>query len=642
MGAIVWGQYTRVRWRAIDQDCAAVLARSGATIREAEVLLDGPEAGLDWGLSPGQAVLLGGRNVGLGTLSDIETARLDVIVRKRDAAWEQLLSSEGQEAESTTCDIVDGAAEADAFNLDAARVEATLTLDEREFEAAIQARQNTEEHAIFSMPQHPEIDFVRTLPAKGVLLIVVEHSAYPWAAMRGITQMGYDELAFHWHALKVPGAEPLLLGTPKRADTEFTLVWPPPNERPGQALVEDPYMTLATSPFRPEEGANDVEALAVANGEVEGDQARALQCEWGRARPTYRYGLSVDGAMSWLDLKPAFPPDPVRPTTALFRARLKLFGRELASRGVHYEDDAHTYGYELRFAIEDSAVPLDFHEESPPIVRSVSGEKDLEDKMSQARLVFDPENDNEEWFVYAIDCQPMPSRIDVASTELVTYADSVAGIDVDDEWLFRVIDSSVMAAGLKDRVALRSNDVALLDGAIEVPPIGWNAVDAADRIQRVVYLVVADGEHNSAIEEKLAKMRAAISKTLVQRDVIIDDNIGPINYTEVLDKKIDIKPFGPFPLRSLAVISISEEANRNWEYPSIKRKIINEITDDYERRVAIFWVDKIGGEDLIVELAVRWSCEREPHEWISEARRWANEHVAPLLNEAELAGLVWK
>ncbi len=63
MGAILYGEFTRLRWRRIDPPALARLENPAATALDADALLSGEEVEEAWGLSPGQCTLLAGQDV---------------------------------------------------------------------------------------------------------------------------------------------------------------------------------------------------------------------------------------------------------------------------------------------------------------------------------------------------------------------------------------------------------------------------------------------------------------------------------------------------------------------------------------------------------------------------------------------------
>ncbi|RDE04960.1 hypothetical protein [Sphingomonas aracearum] len=63
MGAILYGEFTRLRWRRIDPPALARLENPAATALDADALLSGEDIDEVWGLSPDQCVLLAGHDV---------------------------------------------------------------------------------------------------------------------------------------------------------------------------------------------------------------------------------------------------------------------------------------------------------------------------------------------------------------------------------------------------------------------------------------------------------------------------------------------------------------------------------------------------------------------------------------------------
>lgn len=370
MGAILYGEFTRFRWRRIDPPALARLENQAATALDADALLSGEEVEEAWGLSPGQCTLLAGQ------------------------------------------DVV-GAPDGN----------------------------------ILTLPTSPPGQRV-AVPTGGTRLIGVQHSAHCWAALRQTSTLLRSELTVSWTRLDLPGAGELFLGTPRRGDAAFALVYPPAQKGERQAALDPDGETLLVAPFRSERDDDDAAALAIANGLESGDQARVLAADWQRARPKYRYGVLTNGSIRWLDLPGGTVLEPVRPATKAFRERLKQLSQELAKRGIHYQDDEDGYNYELAHAIEDAAVPADFAEPYAPVARSVSSYDDLDGKVDQARALFDPEGDNEDWLTYTVDYKQMPSRIDVTSTEIIFTGGEIGGLSVGADQVAGAIAECAQASSL--------------------------------------------------------------------------------------------------------------------------------------------------------------------------------------------------
>ncbi|NYD91626.1 hypothetical protein [Sphingomonas melonis] len=383
MGAILYGEFTRLRWRRIDPPALARLENPAATALDADALLSGEDIDEVWGLSPDQCVLLAGH--------DVVDAPEDNILTLPTALLGQQLS----------------------------------------------------------------------LPSDGIWFIGVQHSAHCWAALRNVSALSRSELTIAWRSLDLPRAGELFLGMPLHGDAAFTLVYPPAQEGERQAMLDPDGESLLIAPFRAERDDDDLEALAVANGSGRGDQARALAADWRRARPKFRYGVLADGLMRWLDLHTGTTPEPVRPATRMFRERLKELSEELARRGIHYQDDEDGYNYELAHAIEDSAVPDDFPEPYAPVARSVSSYYDLDDKVDQARALFDPEDDNEDWLTYTVDYKLMPSRTDVTSTDIIFTGGEIGRSSVDNDQVAALIAECAQAFDLDHSERGRLITVAL-------------------------------------------------------------------------------------------------------------------------------------------------------------------------------------
>lgn len=343
-----------------------------------------------------------------------------------------------------------------------------------------------ERDGIIPLPHQPDIISNIALTHGDQLLVSVEHSGSMWSALRRTRLIKSDELTFRWSAVHLPGAGKLVMGQPRHAERSFALVAPVPLYPPVQAGLGQ-NGALLTTPFQSEIGTE--EKAPPADSASLRDYLDGI-CH--QVCTSYRYGLLTNGKMRWLSLAPDDRFTSATPTTALFRARLALFKRELATRGIYYDDDANETGYELRFAIEDGDVPSSFHEPEAPLAYTVSGEGLPEDdKREQARQLYDPENDWETGQVYAVNYPSLPARIDVRYTDLVYYTSQhtkIDGVAVNRSWASAHLKCAGLMAGLGDRasahLSLTDADLKRLEGVTTAVPLCWNPVDAADRIQR--------------------------------------------------------------------------------------------------------------------------------------------------------------
>ena len=227
---------------------------------------------------------------------------------------------------------------------------------------------DVKEDRILNLPEQPVVANHIRLAREGTWLVSVEHSGSMWAALCEVENVACDQIDFGWSAVDLPGADPITLGHPRHAQEPFSLIAPPPRDGAFPARLGRGGVLL-TAPFRLEKGQRD-SALP-----KEADRLNDyLDFICDHVTPCYRYGLLVNGVMRWLDVEPGFRSVTATPTTALFRERLALLGRELAARGIYYEDDAQETGYELRHAIEDSASPSSFYEPNATLAFTVSGE----------------------------------------------------------------------------------------------------------------------------------------------------------------------------------------------------------------------------------------------------------------------------
>lgn len=593
MGVAVLGSYTRVRWASLDEAAMPRLETHGATRLDAEKLLtDVHEL---WGLATCQNVVVRGQEVRRRTVTEHELhalVRIEAFIDERYegavAAWPRNPEDEEDEWEP----YPDRNDFLDALTVnDCALWEACAGWDER-------IEQTTD------LPDDAKAS-LRTLPETGCWLVAVEHGEHPWAALRVTTPTTTANLTFEWSELVLPGAGKLTLGHPRCGERKFELVWPASKELPQQAGLDVRTDQLLTNPLVPDDG----------------------ECPL-LYRPLYRYGILCNGELRWLNLLSAVAPEPLRPSTELLRARLALLRRELEARGVNYEDDEDACLYELSHALEDSAVPTNFHEPSASIIRSVSSYYDHENKLNRAEATYDPEQD--------LDIDPrrlgyrtLVSEVDVTGVRLGAIPDAISGRQVSLEWLRDVFARAVTAAGLSgdlDGVEIDSTDKEQLEKCGGgVPQIPWNAVEAADRIQRLVYLLAED---HSQLETRLSENRDAIVATLVA-------------VYEIAPLPPNRQP-GPFPARCVAVMPLAEALLAGISQITLCRNAKVAITDPSEWNLAVFWADRLGiNFEPLTSLGDDYPFD------VPQANVWAAENVLlrvgsldhGLASEAELAAL---
>lgn len=445
-------------------------------------------------------------------------------------------------------------------------------------------------------PNRPEISSSIALPREGQWLLGVEHSASMWSTLRGVKAVDRSEICIDWNAVDLPGAGQLTLGLPRRRHEPFILVAPPPRGSMYPARL-DRDGVLLTAPFRPEKGPDD-EAPPTDADQLD----HYLDGICHRVTPRYRYGLLENGSMCWLNIKPGSRQVTATPMTRHFRNRLGLLRRELAARGIYYKDDATETGSELRFAIQDGAAPgSSFYEPDAALAYTVSGEDaPSDDKLEQARALYDPENDWETGQFYAIDYPAMPARVDVRDTSLVFHTSEytkIGGVAVNDAWAAAHLESAGLAAGLdagaSDHPSLTAADVAHLQGATEPQPIGWNAVDAADRVQRAIYVLATGGLPDAALEARLSRLRGPIVRALLARDALRLAADGDIGATREAVPIIPPLAPGPFPRRACAVIALADGLNDEQRRDDLVFRILSAMSDPLERQLARLFAGQI-------------------------------------------------
>lgn len=485
---------------------------------------------------------------------------------------------------------------------------------------------------IARVPKLPIVSEIIALPRVGQWLVGVEHSGSMWGWLDQAKIVETDQVVFDWTALDLPGAGDLRLGRPRCGGEPFKLVAPPPFGGAFPAQLDGDGV-LRTTPFQPEKGKHDDEPPEDAD-----------QLMWfidgvcHHVAPRYRYGLLADGAMQWLNLGRGVRLATATPTTTLLRARLALFKRELASRGIFYEDDADETGYELRFAIEDGEVPQMFYEPNAALAYTVSGQgAPEEDKQAQARQLYDPEDDWETGQSYAIDYPTMPARVNVKRTELVFYTSeytTIGGVQVDDTWATAHLDYAGVAAGLDFGAstfpALTVNDQERLNGADGQLAIRLNAVDAADRVQRAAYALATGGKPDPEVEARLSRLRGAIVRVLLGQPALDAAEAG--NYTYAKEISATLLPLapGPFPRRAYAVIGLVKALGNVDRRTAVIDEVLQTVDDRFERKLALLFADRTSVRHTPGLRAAAWS-ESEALNAVS----WGAEVVEPLLGSLE-------
>jgi len=483
------------------------------------------------------------------------------------------------------------------------------------------------------LPDQPDITSTIALPRDGRWLVGVEHSGSMWAALRGVRVIEGSEIYLDWKEVDLPGAGPLMLGLPRRKKESLKLIAPPPRVGALPARLDRNGMLL-TMPFKPEKDEeNDVPPLKADQLE------HYLDGICHSVTPCYRYGLLENGVMRWLNLEPRARPVTATPITAQFRTRLALFGRELSARGIYFEDDADETGCELRFAIEDGAVPSSFHEPDAVLAYTVSGEGGPEDdKREQARQIYDPENDWETGQFYAINFPSMPARVEVKSTDLAYYTSEytmIAGLIVDDTWAKSHLDVAGQIAGLDSgastRPALAAVDLKRLEGAAKPLPISWNAVDAADRVQRAAYSLATEGVPDPAVEAQLSRLRGPIGRVLLARDLLLLAEAGDITGAKAVAATLPQLAPGPFPRRAHAVIALADGLVEEARRAELVAEALRAVDDPLEQRLALLFAARAGGRpEIIVRGAAIWAGH-ERTDALVDRHRWGIDVVEDLL-----------
>lgn len=448
-----------------------------------------------------------------------------------------------------------------------------------------------------------------------------------WARLSQDQVQIESKVAFEWTALHVPGAGDLRLAHPRCGNIAFSLMAPPPFGGTFPARVSKDGILL-TTPFGLDSGHDDEDPPSDAD-----QLTRFLDGICHRVTPRFRYGLLTDGIMRWLDHKPSTCIVTATPTTYLLRHRLSLFKRELASRGIYYEDDGTEIGYELRFAIEDGQVPNSFHEPNAALAYTVSGQGEPEeDKQTQACELYDPEEDWETGRSYAVDYPTMPARIDVIGADLVFHTSeytNVDGIVVDNDWAKAHIECAGVAAGLdigaSSFPALSAADRAGLNKTEAMLTVNGNAVDAADRVQCAAYVLATGGEPDPEVEARLSRLRGTIVRVLLGRHALEAAEEGNFTYAgKVAATLMPLAP-GPFPRRAYAVIELAEALVDISRRTAIAKEVVGTLHDPIERKLALLVAARVRARQTSNAGATVW-----PEDEASDAVSWGVKLVEPL------------
>lgn len=490
-----------------------------------------------------------------------------------------------------------------------------------------------EQNRIVAFAAQPAVTSTIALPQHGQWLVSIEHSGSMWAALRNVRDVEWDKISLDWSAVELPGANKLIVGRPSHGCRPFDLVAPPVHGTVLPALL-DQNGVLLTAPLRSENGP-DAYALP-----EEPEQLMAfLDGICHQVTPCYRYGVLVRGVIRWLNIKPGVRPVTATPITTLFRKRLAVFKRELAARGIYYEDDASETGYELRFAVEDGAVPPSFYESDAALAFTVSGEGAPEDdKREQARQLYDPEDDWETGQSYAIDYPAMPARVDVSGTDLVFYTSEFTTVDcvpVNDAWAEAHLEYAGLAAGLdvgaSSYPALMMANRARVEDATGPLPVYGSIVDSADRVQRAAYAFATGGTPNAAVEARLARLRGPIVRVLLGRVALDVAKTG--NLDEVARIVATLPPLapGPFPCRAHAVIELADGLVDQVRQAALVTSAIGEVIDPLEQHLALLFANRAGGAvyGISHEIA-KWSVNGTV-----DIGRWGEEVLEPLFGRLE-------
>ena len=232
----------------------------------------------------------------------------------------------------------------------------------------------------------------------------------------------------------------------------------------------------------------------------------------------------------------------------------------------------------------------------------------------------------------------MPARVDVFETRLVFYTSEytkVGGLVVNDTWAEAHLENAGLAAGLdvgaSDYPSLTAGDLRRLEVKREPPPLDWNAVDAADRIQRAAYALATGGVPDPSIEARLSRLRGPIVRVLLGRDALRSAEEG--NWSEAKEMAATPLPLapGPFPRRAYAVIELADALADEHRRPAVVAEALREVNELLERRLALMFAECAGGAPHSTERGVvAW-----PEVGAFDIHRWVTKVVEPLLGPME-------
>ncbi len=490
-----------------------------------------------------------------------------------------------------------------------------------------------EQNRIAAFPAQPVVTNTIALPQHDQWLVGIEHSGSMWAALRNVRDVEWNEISLDWSAVELAGANKLILGRPLRGCQPFDLVAPPVRATASPALLDQDGVLL-TAPLRSAKMSDDH-----APPEEREQLMAFLDGICHQVTPCYRYGLLVRGVIRWLDIKPGVRPVTATPITTLLRKRLAVFRRELAARGIYYEDDASETGYELRFAVEDGAVPASFYEADAALAFTVSGEGGPEDdKREQARQLYDPENDWETGQSYAIDYPAMPARVDVSGTDLVFYTSEFTTIDsvpVNDAWAEAHLEFAGLAAGLvvgaSSYPALTMDDRARVEGATGPLPVYGSIVDSADRVQRAAYAFATGGTPNAAVEAQLARLRGPIVRVLLGHVALDVAKTGNLDEAARIVATLPPLAPGPFPCRAHALIELADGLVDQVRQAALVTSAVADLIDPLEQHLALLFANRAGAAVHGISHGVaKWFVNGTV-----DIGRWGEEVLEPLFGRLE-------
>jgi len=183
---------------------------------------------------------------------------------------------------------------------------------------------------------------------------------------------------------------------------------------------------------------------------------------------------------------------------------------------------------------------------------------------------------------------------------------------------------------------LGAADLKRLSDATKLPPIGWNAVDAADRVQRAAYVLATGGAPDLTVEARLAQLRGPIVSALLAQGALRTAEAGDWVKAEAIAATLLPLAPGPCPQRAYSVIKLAGSLADEERRASLVASALRAVSDPLEQRLALLFAGRAGGAPEKLECgAAAWAGEENADNLVADARRWGDEVAERLLGNLE-------